>query len=215
MNTASTPGIAHFVSQTDTVGMVLFVVLLVMSVASWTVILVRLILRVLQQRRSRAFHQELSVQPSLAQFVGSRPVDPLEEPFAWLMAELSKAHRSSESLAQRAQTLMDRIAARLENGLTLLGTVASTAPFVGLFGTVWAVYHALVAIGMTGSAGLEQVAAPVGEALIMTGLGLAVAIPAVVGYNLIVRANRLLLTELNGFAQELIEDYTSAGARRS
>jgi biopolymer transport protein ExbB len=215
MNTASTPGIAHFVSQTDTVGMVLFVVLLVMSVASWTVILVRLILRVLQQRRSRAFHQELSVQPSLAQFVGSRPADPLEEPFAWLMAELSKAHRSSESLAQRAQTLMDRIAARLENGLTLLGTVASTAPFVGLFGTVWAVYHALVAIGMTGSAGLEQVAAPVGEALIMTGLGLAVAIPAVVGYNLIVRANRLLLTELNGFAQELIEDYTSAGARRS
>jgi biopolymer transport protein ExbB len=92
--------------------------------------------------------------------------------------------------------------------------VASTAPFVGLFGTVWAVYHALVAIGMTGSAGLEQVAAPVGEALIMTGLGLAVAIPAVVGYNLIVRGNRLLLSDLNGFAQELIEDFTLAGSGR-
>lgn len=214
MNDAPTPGVAHFLAQTDTVGWILFVILMAMSVASWTVILVRLILQIAQKRRSRAFRQELEAQSSLADFVGTRPADPLEEPFSWLMAELSKADRSAEALAQRAQTLMDRIAARLENGLTLLGTVASTAPFVGLFGTVWAVYHALVAIGMTGSAGLEQVAAPVGEALIMTGLGLAVAIPAVVGYNLIVRGNRLLLSDLNGFAQELIEDFTLAGPGR-
>jgi biopolymer transport protein ExbB len=210
MNEAATPGIAHFVSQTDAVGMVLFVILLLMSVASWTVILVRLVLRALQRRRSHQFRQQLESQASVADFVGSHPADPLEEPFSWFMAELSKAHRSADALGQRAQILMDRIAARLEGGLTLLGTVASTAPFVGLFGTVWAVYHALVAIGMTGSAGLEQVAGPVGEALIMTGLGLAVAIPAVVGYNLIVRTNRLLLTELNGFAQELIEDLVLA-----
>ena len=214
MNDAPPPGVAHFLAQTDTVGWILFVILMAMSVASWTVILVRLILQIAQKRRSRAFRQELEAQSSLADFVGTRPTDPLEEPFSWLMAELSKADRSAEALAQRAQTLMDRIAARLENGLTLLGTVASTAPFVGLFGTVWAVYHALVAIGMTGSAGLEQVAAPVGEALIMTGLGLAVAIPAVVGYNLIVRGNRLLLSDLNGFAQELIEDFTLAGSGR-
>ncbi|MFM1880474.1 MAG: hypothetical protein RLZZ344_708 [Pseudomonadota bacterium] len=214
MSDVATPGLGHFLAQTDTVGWVLFFILLAMSIASWTVILARLILHWLQRRRSNGFRAEIEGLSSLADFVGTRPADPLEEPFSWLMAELSKADRSAEALTQRAQILLDRIAARLENGLTLLGTVASTAPFVGLFGTVWAVYHALVAIGVTGSAGLEQVAAPVGEALIMTGLGLAVAIPAVVGYNLIVRGNRLLLSDLNGFAQELIEDFTIAGSAR-
>ena len=79
--------------------------------------------------------------------------------------------------------MLDEETTRLENGLTVLATVGATAPFVGLFGTVWGVYHALVAIGMSGAGTLDKVAGPVGEALIMTGLGLAVAIPAVVGYN--------------------------------
>ena len=85
----------------------------------------------------------------------------------------------------------------------MLASVGSTAPFVGLFGTVWGVYHALVAIGLSGQGTLEKVAGPVGEALIMTALGLAVAIPAVLAYNGFVRANRLVLAQLDAFAHDL------------
>ena len=99
--------------------------------------------------------------------------------------------------------MLDEETTRLDNGLAVLATVGATAPFVGLFGTVWGVYHALVAIGMSGSGTLDKVAGPVGEALIMTGLGLAVAIPAVVGYNWLTRANRVLAAKLDAFAYEL------------
>ena len=99
--------------------------------------------------------------------------------------------------------MLDEETTRLENGLTVLATVGATAPFVGLFGTVWGVYHALVAIGMSGAGTLDKVAGPVGEALIMTGLGLAVAIPAVIGYNWLTRANRVLAAKLDAFAYEL------------
>jgi biopolymer transport protein ExbB len=86
----------------------------------------------------------------------------------------------------------------------MLATVGATAPFVGLFGTVWGVYHALVAIGISGSGALDQVAGPVGEALIMTGIGLAVALPAVMGYNWLTRSNRVLTAKLDAFAFELL-----------
>jgi outer membrane transport energization protein ExbB (TC 2.C.1.1.1) len=85
----------------------------------------------------------------------------------------------------------------------MLASIASSAPFIGLFGTVWGIYHALLNIGMSGSGSLDQVAGPVGEALIMTALGLAVAIPAVLAYNFFNRAKRTLLTELDGFAHDL------------
>jgi biopolymer transport protein ExbB len=99
--------------------------------------------------------------------------------------------------------VIDEDTARLESGLTVLASVGSTAPFVGLFGTVWGVYHALVAIGLSGQGTLDKVAGPVGEALIMTGLGLAVAIPAVLAYNAFVRSNRLVLARLDAFAHDL------------
>ena len=92
---------------------------------------------------------------------------------------------------------------RLEYGLSVLATVGASAPFVGLFGTVWGVYHALVAIGMSGAGTLDKVAGPVGEALIMTGIGLAVAIPAVMAYNAFTRNNRVLTARLDAFAFEL------------
>ncbi|MBM3343639.1 MAG: MotA/TolQ/ExbB proton channel family protein [Betaproteobacteria bacterium] len=92
--------------------------------------------------------------------------------------------------------------ARLDGGLTVLASVGATAPFIGLFGTVWGIYHALIAIGFTGQATIDKVAGPVGEALIMTAFGLAVAIPAVVAYNLCVRTNRAVAAELDGFAHD-------------
>jgi biopolymer transport protein ExbB len=101
---------------------------------------------------------------------------------------------------------------RLETGLTFLATVGSTAPFVGLFGTVWGIFHALVRIGATGETSLDQVAGPVGEALIMTALGLAVAVPAVLGYNLLVRNNRVIIASFHAFAEDLLA-YLTTGAR--
>lgn len=99
--------------------------------------------------------------------------------------------------------VIDEETAQLENGLTVLASVGSTAPFVGLFGTVWGVYHALVGIGLSDGVTVNRIAGPVGEALIMTGLGLAVAIPAVLAYNGFVRSNRVYLARLDAFAHDL------------
>ena len=109
-----------------------------------------------------------------------------------------------QRLAQAMDIAVTEETDRLAERLNFLATVGSVAPFVGLFGTVWGVYHALVAIGMSGSGMLDKVAGPVGEALIMTGIGLAVALPAVMGYNWLTRSNRVLTTKLDAFAFELL-----------
>ena len=98
---------------------------------------------------------------------------------------------------------MTRSTLRLESGLTLLASVGSAAPFVGLFGTVWGIYNALIGISVSGQSTLDKVAGPVGEALIMTAFGLAVALPAVLAYNLFVRLNRVYLAEIDGFAHDV------------
>jgi biopolymer transport protein ExbB len=95
------------------------------------------------------------------------------------------------------------ITARLQGGLTILATVGSTAPFIGLFGTVWGIYHALTAIGIAGQASIDKVAGPVGEALIMTAIGLAVAVPAVLGYNWLLRRNKLALENIRTFGTDI------------
>ena len=97
----------------------------------------------------------------------------------------------------------ERVQRRLSVGLSFLATVGSTSPFVGLFGTVWGIYHALTAIGLAGQASIDKVAGPVGEALIMTALGLAVAVPAVLGYNFLLRRNSSALDEVRDFSSEL------------
>ena len=92
---------------------------------------------------------------------------------------------------------------KLQNGLAFLATVGSTSPFVGLFGTVWGIYNALVKIGMSGQASIDKVAGPVGESLIMTAIGLAVAVPAVLGYNWLVRRNKAVMEDVNAFGSDL------------
>ena len=98
---------------------------------------------------------------------------------------------------------IDEFTARAQSGLAVLASVGSTAPFIGLFGTVWGIYHALVAIGLSGQSSIDKVAGPIGEALIMTALGLAVAIPAVLGYNALVRGNKGVLHKLRRFGHDL------------
>jgi biopolymer transport protein ExbB len=101
------------------------------------------------------------------------------------------------------QRSVDDVQSRLQDGLAFLATVGSTAPFVGLFGTVWGIYHALTAIGIAGQASIDKVAGPVGEALIMTAIGLAVAVPAVLGYNWLVRRNKVTMEAVRSFAADL------------
>jgi biopolymer transport protein ExbB len=118
----------------------------------------------------------------------------------------------SDWLTRCLRNSIDEASARLQAGLAILASVGSTAPFVGLFGTVWGIYHALMAIGASGQASIDKVAGPVGEALIMTALGLAVAIPAVLGYNALVRGNKAVSAKLARFAHDL-HSYYVTGAR--
>ena len=118
----------------------------------------------------------------------------------------------SDWVTRCLRNAIDECTARLQNGLAVLASVGSTAPFVGLFGTVWGIYHALLAIGLSGQSTIDKVAGPIGEALIMTALGLAVAIPAVLGYNALVRGNKYVMTKLNSFAHDL-HAFFATGAR--
>jgi biopolymer transport protein ExbB len=117
-----------------------------------------------------------------------------------------------EWITLSVQRSVDHITSRMQSGLAFLATVGSTSPFIGLFGTVWGIYHALVAIGMSGQASIDKVAGPVGEALIMTAIGLAVAVPAVLGYNWLIRRNKLALEDVNIFADD-VKAYLLVGMR--
>ncbi len=169
----------------DMVTKSLFFVLLVLSIISW----VTGIIRVLQSRKLA-----VTVADDLSQQLQSKQI------------ELVESDAATRRLITE-QTLLKHIGRYRfvsERGLPILGTTAAIAPFIGLFGTVWGIFHALHNIGTSGQAGLGQVAAPVGEALIMTGLGIAVAIPAVVFYNLAVRVNRRVMYQANDRAHDLL-----------
>ena len=103
----------------------------------------------------------------------------------------------------KVQRSLDDVQSRLQDGLAFLATVGSTAPFIGLFGTVWGIYNALTAIGIAGQASIDKVAGPVGEALIMTAFGLFVAVPAVLGYNWLVRRNKVTMESVRRFGADL------------
>ena len=126
--------------------------------------------------------------------------------------ELLQTLNYSEWMARSLKNSIDGITAGYQKGLTFLGSTGAISPFIGLFGTVWGIYHALIAISSSGSAQLDQVAGPIGEALIMTALGLAVAIPAVLAFNAINRANKLMVADLNRFGNDLLA-YFATGAR--
>ncbi|CAM9114400.1 MULTISPECIES: MotA/TolQ/ExbB proton channel family protein [Acinetobacter] len=171
----------------DAVSKTLYFVLLAMSIATWTIFVLRLM-------GTRQLKQVAYTQLSQA-------LEQLKTKLAPLGFEQRKAVAEQALLRQ-----ISAEKANAEKGVSVLGTIASISPFVGLFGTVWGIFHALVAVGKSGQAGLAQVATPVGEALIMTGLGLAVAIPAVLAYNICVRFNRGLAHELQDQAHGLLID---------
>jgi biopolymer transport protein ExbB len=217
---AMTPGggVMDFIARSDWVGKSLFGILLLMSLISWYLIFVKIFMTVRNRRRSAKFLNEFWAASSLEQVENEIATHGAAEPFSHLASHAIHARNHHEKygalkleesgstgafVTRTIRKVIDEDTARLENGLTILASIGSTAPFVGLFGTVWGVYHALVGIGLSGGVTIDRIAGPVGEALIMTGLGLAVAIPAVLAYNGFVRSNRVYLARLDAFAHDL------------
>jgi biopolymer transport protein ExbB len=218
MEPTSAPGFGHFIAQSDALGQTLLALLLAMSFASWLLVAFKGFAQWRRQRRSASFLAGFWNAPTLDAVQHALGVHGAHDPFGHLTAHalhaqqhhtrhgatrLADAGSTADFITRSIRKVLDEETTRMESGLTTLATVGATAPFVGLFGTVWGVYHALVAIGMSGAGTLDKVAGPVGEALIMTGLGLAVAIPAVVAYNAFSRSNRVLAARLDAFAYEL------------
>ncbi|ATE61071.1 MotA/TolQ/ExbB proton channel family protein [Thauera sinica] len=227
METAQAFGLAHLWAQSDLMIRAVALLLLAMSVTSWYLILLRL-LRQIRARRHEGAIEAFWSAPDFAQGLRRLSERAPDSPFDALAQQAAAAadhlrrHTRHDSLGGTldademiTRALRKSIAlstAGLESGMTLLASIGSTAPFVGLFGTVWGIYHALVNISVSGAATLDKVAGPVGEALIMTAFGLFVAIPAVLAYNAINRANRLELSELDAFAHDLLA-WFSTGSR--
>ncbi|WP_346289099.1 MotA/TolQ/ExbB proton channel family protein [Zoogloea sp.] len=203
-------GIEALWKGSDAVAKTVLLLLLVMSVGSWYVIIVKLLEQTKIGRQARKttsqFWNAGSVQQGAENLEGSSPFRFIAE----AGIEATKKHDGllqhvgfNEWVTLSIQRAIERIQSRLQGGLAFLATVGSTAPFVGLFGTVWGIYHALTAIGVAGQASIDKVAGPVGEALIMTAIGLAVAVPAVLGYNWLVRRNKSVLDDVRAFGSDL------------
>ncbi|GEO83043.1 MotA/TolQ/ExbB proton channel family protein [Pararhodospirillum oryzae] len=204
-------GLAGLWAQGDFVAHATLILLVLMSVASWTVIVLRTValvrLGLQASRATRVFWSAAGLEAGLNALRPRTPYHRVAE--AALAAE--EAYRSASVQGVDRHTWLSTALSRsiagvqagLQEGQTLLATVGATAPFVGLFGTVWGIHHALTAIGVSGEASIDKVAGPVGEALVMTALGLLVAVPAVLAYNGLARANKRAVDRLKSFAADL------------
>jgi len=216
--TLADSGMLHFIAQSDVLGKLLFVILVLMSSVSWYLIFAKSFTNWRTRKATANFLNLFWGAGSLEQVENEINTHGAKEPFSHLTShaiharnhhakygalKLEEKGSTSAFVTRIIRKVIDEETAKLENGLTVLASIGSTAPFVGLFGTVWGVYHALVNIGMGDGVTVNQIAGPVGEALIMTGLGLAVAIPAVLAYNAFVRSNRVYLAQYDAFAHDL------------
>ena len=219
-------GLINLWNQGDWITRSVVVVLLLMSLSSWMVIVIKAldIIKFKQfARGAEPFWHSADFAEGLTRLGPDR-----SNPFRILAEEGREAtahHRNTKAqlhdtldisdwVTRSLRNSIDDTTAKMQSGLAILASVGSTAPFVGLFGTVWGIYHALMGIGAAGQATIDKVAGPIGEALIMTALGLAVAIPAVLGYNALVRGNKSITSGLNRFGHDL-HAYFVTGARVS
>ncbi len=214
MDTTSPYGLASLWQQGDLVTKLVALLLIAMSVASWSVMIAKGLQALRHRRAVESARQQFWEAGSLEAGISGLGE---QNPFAHLAQAGASALRHHHAHAGSLQDQLsvsdwvtlslrqaiDEAASKLSSGMAILASVGSTAPFVGLFGTVWGIYHALVSIGSSGQASIDKVAGPVGEALIMTALGLAVAIPATFGYNALVRSNKTMLAQLNKFGFDL------------
>lgn len=220
-------GVSAFLAQGDAVGLLVLLILGAMSVATWYLIATKSVSNRRMSRRIQLFMAHFWGAPSIDTIAAELSRQSPEEPFGRVAAQAMEARQhyrrsmsaglvdaggQGEFLTRSIRRAIIREAGALEFGLSVLASIGSTAPFVGLFGTVWGIYHALIGIGASGAATLDAVAGPVGEALIMTAAGLFVAIPAVLAHNAFARGNRTVLAELDGFAHDL-HAFLTTGAK--
>ena len=188
-----------------------FIILIIMSMGSWYILITKLIDQAKIMKQSKEAQSKFWKSSSIA--AGSATLKE-GSPFRFIAETGTKAtqHHDGALLEQidlstwvtmSIQRAVDKVQSRLQDGLSFLATVGSTSPFIGLFGTVWGIYNALTAIGMSGNASIDKVAGPVGEALIMTAFGLFVAVPAVLGYNWLVRRNKTAMEDVRSFSADV------------
>ena len=197
------------------------IILVIMSMGSWYILIVKLFEQYKLMKDAKNAGEEFWAAPSLTQgvstlseasafrFIAESGMKATEH-HSGLMADVDL----NEWVTMSIQRATDNVNNRLQDGLAFLATVGSTSPFVGLFGTVWGIYHALTAIGISGNASIDKVAGPVGEALIMTAFGLAVAVPAVLSYNWLVRRNKVAMEKVRAFSADLHSVLMSTGGKK-
>lgn len=220
-------GFMHLWGAADIVAKIVFLVVFVMFAGMVWFIIVPAVRNFAIRARGHKVIETFWQTTNPQEAIRAMEAQPASEPFSKIALEcanaaahhaknegsrLVEALNRSEFIDRALRQAVTRESAKLENGLTWLASVGSTSPFVGLFGTVWGIYNALIKIGASGQASLDVVAGPVGEALIMTCIGLGVAIPSVLAYNFFVRANRVTLGQFDEFAHDL-HDYFATGAR--
>jgi len=218
-------GLGALIAQGDIVARTTLVILLVMSLLTWFIMITKFFdqrkLRIQAGEAEKEFWTSGSLTDAMGKLKGGagNPFRALAdtgkqayEHHETNKTRLAGAIDTSEWITQALQRTADGVIGRMQAGLPVLASVGSTAPFVGLFGTVWGIYHALIAISMAGQASIDKVAGPVGEALIMTAIGLAVAVPAVLGYNVLLRRNKVVQERVTHFAHEL-HAYLISGAK--
>ena len=220
-------GFDHLITQLDFVGGVVFITLLVMSLMSWYWIIINAVKNMRMRGRGERVMGTFWETPNAQDAIRFMEEQPSSEPFSKIALDAAQAaaHHQRHDGSRLAESLnrsefvdralrqaVTRESSRLQSGLTVLATTGSTAPFVGLLGTVWGIYRALIKIGASGDASISAVAGPVGEALIMTAIGLFVAIPAVLAYNFFVRINSVTYNQFDTFAHDL-HDFFATGSR--
>jgi biopolymer transport protein ExbB len=204
-------GLSALWAQGDVIARATLVILVIMSLGTWYIGVLKFLeqAKLLKQgQRAKSLSWQSSSlaagingleQESAFRFIAESAVDAATKHASGQLQRVS----FSNWIELTIQRSINVVNGRLQGGLPFLATVGSTAPFVGLFGTVWGIYHALTAIGMSGQASIDKVAGPVGEALIMTAIGLAVAVPAVLGYNWLMRRNKVAMEQVKHFSAEL------------
>jgi len=212
-------GLSALWAQGDFVAKGVLIIMLIMSASTWYIMVMKLIEQQKLYGQAKDANAKFWTSKSVADGVAALKNG---SPF-WYIAERGASasqHHEGTMVEQidlnswvtmSVNRAVEEIQSRLQGGLAVLATVGSTAPFVGLFGTVWGIYHALTAIGISGQASIDKVAGPVGEALIMTAIGLAVAVPAVMGYNWLVRRNKSAMEKVRAFAADLHSVLLSGG----
>ncbi|MDB5871983.1 MAG: MotA/TolQ/ExbB proton channel [Ramlibacter sp.] len=203
-------GIEALWSGSDNIARAVLVLLAIMSIGSWYIMITKLLEQSKMSRHARTVDKNFWAAPTVTSGSNALEKSSAYRFIAEAGVQATNDHGGLKShipmndwIPMSITAAVDRVHATTQSGLAFLATVGSTSPFVGLFGTVWGIYHALTAIGISGQASIDKVAGPVGEALIMTALGLAVAIPAVLAYNWLARRNKAVMDEVREFADEL------------